>query len=787
MPRVAVGLARPLASILVLALTVALPRRAPAVEWLPDGVPIESHVGSVTELVSLPDGAGGSFVVWVQGAGDSIHAQRVDAGGNRLWGVNGIPVCGATGQQTAVRMAADGAGGFVVAWTDTRSDPGDIYVQRITAGGTTLWTTDGVALTGAGTQNGPDITGDGAGGAVATWVVSTDIAVRAISASGTPLGPANGVTICAATGTQSVPRIASDGAGGAIVTWQDARSTTPDVFAARFTSAGTVPWTPDGVIVLGGAGNQTAPEIVADGAGGAIVVLLTSAPFTTTPTYCGALRLNSSGTHVWSSGGVQVVSGPAIGPRSLVDGAGGVFVQGLAPNAFAQHLDSNGNPLWTADGVPTGIGTPTGMALDASGVLLVCGKDGAGAIRGQAISAAGAPLWGSAGLAIGTATGDRAQIAPDGAGGALLVWDDAGADDVYGMRVLAGAELPFLRPSLTDVVDLPADEGGFVRLLVDMNTADSYPTAPEETGFTVWRRIAPPAEALPVTAEVGDVAAALERARTLPTRLTPELAAAAAFPPGTWETLGFHASLQLRNYTVAVPTRTDSTASGSADETFVVVTHTTTPTVWYASLPDSGHSVDNLAPGAPQSVAGVFEPASTLHLTWDPNPEGDLHRYAVYRGVSAGFAPGPSNRLGYADAAAFDDPAFVPGSYYKVSAIDRHGNESPFALFSSQQVAEVPGGEVPAMAFLAPPAPNPAHVSCVFGFGLSREGPVRLELFDIAGRKVRDLRNGEESAGVHRVEWDLRDAGGHRVAPGLYWAHLRTEGRSIARRVTVSR
>ena len=775
---------------LVLASGVALPRHSTAVEWLPGGTPFESHAGSVTDLVALPDGAGGLFLAWVQGNGDSLFAQRVDADGNRLWGTNGVTVCGATGSQTALRIAADGAGGIVLVWTDTRTDPQpDVYVQRVAGNGSILWTVDGVALTSAGSLSAPDIVGDGLGGAIAAWVLnSTDIAVRSIDSSGVPEGPANGTTVCAATGNQTVPRIISDGAAGAIVTWQDARVSGPDIYAARFTSAGAVPWTPDGAAVVVAQGNQTLPEIATDGAGGAIVVLhyQTTFPFSL-PVVLAAQRIDGSGAQLWGVNGVAVTGLVPGSHRIVADGAGGIFAQfPSGGGAYLQRLDMNGAAQWTSNGLSLGTGTPLNLIPDGAGGLLVCWSGGSPArIRVQAFSGAGAPQWGANGATLGSVSGSRFHIAPDGAGGVMLAWDDALADDVYGLRVLAGGAVTFLHPSL-DVADLPADEGGWVRLLVDLNTADPYPTEPEETGFVVWRRIAPPADAAATPPARGfDVADAIARARSESVRLSPALAAAAGFPPGTWETLGFHASLQIRNYAVAAPTRADSTAAGNADEVFVVVTHTTTPTVWYVSQPDSGHSVDNLAPDAPQSLAGTFEPSSALHLTWAPNAEGDLHRYAIYRGPNAGFIPGSANRLGYATTAAFDDPAFSAGSYYKVSAIDRHGNESPHALLTPQQVTGVAGGSVPSISFLAPPAPSPASVSCAFEFGLSRDGRVRLELFDLAGRRLRALRDGNETAGVHRAAWDLRDGRGRRVGPGIYWARFSAEGRTIARRFTV--
>src|SRR5512139_533528 len=82
----------------------------------------------------------------------------------------------------------------------------------------------------------------------------------------------NGVALCTATGNQQNPQIAPDGAGGAIVTWQDGRSGGGDIYAQRVRADGTADpgWPAQGVALCTAAFNQTVPQIVTDGAGGAI-------------------------------------------------------------------------------------------------------------------------------------------------------------------------------------------------------------------------------------------------------------------------------------------------------------------------------------------------------------------------------------------------------------------------------------------------------------------------------------------------------------------------------------
>jgi len=132
--------------------------------------------------------------------------------------------------------------------------------------------------------------------------------------------------------------------------------------------------------------------------------------------------------------------------------------------------------------------------------------------------------------------------------------------------------------------------------------------------------------------------------------------------------------------------------------------------------------------------------------------------------------PGPGNLVaapsdtGHADAG----PA---GGYYKLAAIDAHGNRSPFVLLTPQQTLDAPGA-ASAGLYLAAPSPNPASGLATFRFGLPSGGRVRLELFDAHGRRVRGLVGGERDAGEHLVRWDGTDDAGSPAPSGLYFARL---------------
>ncbi len=60
--------------------------------------------------------------------------------------------------------------------------------------------------------------------------------------------------------------------------------------------------------------------------------------------------------------------------------------------------------------------------------------------------------------------------------------------------------------------------------------------------------------------------------------------------------------------------------------------------------------------------------------------------------------------------------------------------------------------------FLAPNYPNPFNASTMIEYGLPEPGPVKVEIFDILGRKIQTLIDETQSAGYHRVIWNGEDS-----------------------------
>ncbi len=83
--------------------------------------------------------------------------------------------------------------------------------------------------------------------------------------------------------------------------------------------------------------------------------------------------------------------------------------------------------------------------------------------------------------------------------------------------------------------------------------------------------------------------------------------------------------------------------------------------------------------------------------------------------------------------------------------------------------------------------PNPFARSTEIAFRLARAERASLRIYNVAGRAVATLVDGELPAGGHRASWDGRDDSGNRVAPGVYFYRLVTGTGARARSMLLVR
>jgi hypothetical protein len=384
-----------------------------------------------------------------------------------------LRVCSAAGEQSWPTIVSDGAGGAFITWQDLRNGISyDIYAQHVLASGAAdpAWPADGRALcTATNNQLNPLITTDGAGGAIVTWYdirsgANYDVYAQHVLASGAvdAAWPVDGRAVCTAINLQVVTAIIPDGAGGAIIAWQDLRGgANYDIYAQHVLASGAVDpaWPLDGRALCTATGAQYTPMMATDGSAGAIVTWFDQRAGTN----------DIYAQHVLASGAVDPawpLDGRALCTAALQqslpvivsDGAGGAVVAwqdnrgGASVDIYAQHVLASGvaDPAWPLDGralcTATGTQDAPAIATDGAGGAIVTWQDqrsGTSDIYAQHVLASGVAdaAWPADGLALCAAANSQnfPMIVPDGAGGAIVTWHDgrSGTLDIYAQHALA--------------------------------------------------------------------------------------------------------------------------------------------------------------------------------------------------------------------------------------------------------------------------------------------------------------------------------------------------------------
>jgi hypothetical protein len=199
--------------------------------------------------------------------------------------------------------------------------------------------------------------------------------------------------------------------------------------------------------------------------------------------------------------------------------------------------------------------------------------------------------------------------------------------------------------------------------------------------------------------------------------------------------------------------------------------------------PPCDSPIYNVASSATSSSITVTcntNPAATCYLTyWRPAIYGDVPTSlpATPTGTSHTFT---ASNLSYGTQYAYTI------SFYCSDTYNWQGG-----VWGSQTTSSGGGGggkyPKPQQPAIRRVWPNPAGSAANVRFSLPTESDVRVDVFDVHGRLVRNVARGRYPAGEHLVGWDGRTASGARSIAGVYFVRLRSaEYSSVQRLVLVS-
>jgi len=352
---------------------------------------------------------------------------RLAPDGSRLWGgdlrVDSDP---SLANQKSPRVAVDGSGNACVVWRDQRNGDWDVYMQRVSPGGTVLWPEDVRVNTDVGDKDqvNSDVAALPDGSCVVVWkderdigTYLSDIYAQRISPDGEHLWTQD-VRVNGdghRTRTQDYPHVATDALGRIYVAWQDDHENvvpkqTWDVYLQRLGQDGTLTWSQEVLVPATPAGTQWAPDLSVTPDGRVYVVWFGTEGVYTDPGSIMAQKVDSNGTRQWPAD--LLVSLMALDWRSLpvvaADSSGQATVVWTdtspteAWDIYAQRLAPDSGLLWSADVEVPASGdawqSEPSVAACPGGDALVVWKDnrvtrGSNDIFGQRLDALGSRLW----------------------------------------------------------------------------------------------------------------------------------------------------------------------------------------------------------------------------------------------------------------------------------------------------------------------------------------------------------------------------------------------------------
>lgn len=125
--------------------------------------------------------------------------------------------------------------------------------------------------------------------------------------------------------------------------------------------------------------------------------------------------------------------------------------------------------------------------------------------------------------------------------------------------------------------------------------------------------------------------------------------------------------------------------------------------------------------------------------------------------------------------------------WFALKTADERGNWSGISNIAVHTGSKVTVELPPVTLSFSGPWPNPVREQARFALSMPQRASIRIDAFDVTGRRVAIVAEGEQPAGIAEVAWNLHDFGGRHVEPGLYLIHAQLGIASFTRRVVVTR
>jgi hypothetical protein len=248
--------------------------------WTEGGLRVSWRASYQTNPKLIYDSMSGMIVAWRDEAQSSseLRVQRIDFGGNLLWGQEGLKIMAPMGVAEYPRLAPLKPGEAVLAWSDTVSQRNQIFLQKVGPDATLAW--DPPILASPNkllfSRWNPVLRGDFEGG---TWIAWEDyrsqtnylLQLNRLDGAGMPRWPRGEIAAAAASGDQGKAAMITDADEGIWLAWIDNRNTTTGLYVQQVDAQGNLLLERSGALVASGLRKPSPPQLASLGSGQAVV------------------------------------------------------------------------------------------------------------------------------------------------------------------------------------------------------------------------------------------------------------------------------------------------------------------------------------------------------------------------------------------------------------------------------------------------------------------------------------------------------------------------------------
>lgn len=299
------------------------------------------------------------------------------------------------------------------------------------------------------------------------------------------------------------------------------------------------------------------------------------------------------------------------------------------------------------------------------------------------------------------------------------------------------------KPKIISVVDVPNDQGGWVKLdfLRSIFDTDSL---------------------------------------ILPKTSSPEIYTVEIDDGNGWTGAATTLAYGKTVYSVLVPTIKNSNFEENGSINFRVIAGMEEGN--FVSNVITGYSKDNIQPSTPTDLTAYTICEEYVKLKWQPVPDEDCMFYEVFRSINGTFF----ELIASTTDTVFVDNTISTNNYYQYSikAVDYAGNESDFSNPINIYVTNINDEKgLPIQYYLSQNYPNPFNPQTIIKYGLLNQSHVKITIFNILGLKIRELVNETQNQGHHQIIWDGKNDTGQVVSTGVYYYKLDTENYSSIKKM----